>query len=234
MYRVLPAPVRNRVLEICFKTPPILAGFSWPGERAVACHLQRGVAKSTCENLNAADLGICVADYQRELPFPPASFDLVICHRSLDRLAAEDDSFRDPRALEAFIARASNVLAAGGILAVCATNATAITRWRRRWGRHKSSISDLAAGSLSPAGWRKLLMRSGLQRTQSFMVLPDADAPLRLVNTDTDLSRIGFRREIESIRASLSFPGYLLRRALVEMSLYRHLEESVLAWGHRS
>jgi len=25
-----------------------------------------------------------------------------------------------------------------------------------------------------------------------------------------------------------------LRRALVEMSLYRHLEESVLAWGHRS
>lgn len=233
MYRVLPSPVRNRVLELCFNTPSILSGFSWPGECALACELYRGAANAPAGVHRAGNERVCVADYRRDLPFAAASFDLVICHQSLERLAAEDSAMRDPRILTSFIRRVSNVLVENGILAVCVTNATTLARWKGRW-RHGNAHERVAKATLSINGWRTLLSSSGFRDVQSFSILPDANAPLRLINTDSDLSRIGFRREIEAARGSLSFTAYLLRRALVEMSLFRHLQASVLAWGHRS
>lgn len=233
MYRVLPIPAPNRALELCFNTPSILSDSSWPGEYALACDLYPGVARGSAGVHRATDERVCVADYRRDLPFAAASFDIVICHQSLERLAAEDGSMRDPRILASFIRRISNVLVQDGILALCVTNATMLARWKRRW-RKGNADDGVARGSLSIDGWRTLLTSSGFQRIQSFSVLPDADAPLRLINTDSDLSRIGFRREIESVRSSLSFPAYLLRRALVETSLFRYRQPSVLAWGHRS
>lgn len=228
MYRVLPSPPRNRVLELCFDSPSILAGFAWPGESATVCELHRSDG-------NAADHRVgrdCVVDYRGDLPFPADSFDLVICHKGLDRLAAADPAMRDPSALAAFIRRVSAVLVQGGVLAVCVENTTVLSRWRRASRRPERGSADGAA--LSTEGWRGLLASGGLQRTQAFTVLPTADAPLRLINTDADLSRIGFRRELESFRRSLSLPGYAARSALVAMSLYRHWELALLAWGLRA
>jgi SAM-dependent methyltransferase len=228
MYRILPSPARNRVLELCFDTPSILAGFSWPGEYAIACELYPGGTEHASRS-NGRD---CIADYRRDLPFSPRSFDLVICHQSLDRLAATDQSMRNPSALAGFVRRISTVLVEGGVLALCVQNTTALTRWSdASMKRVRGNSGGIA---LSTEGWRRLLVNSGLQRIQTFTVLPAGDAPLRLINTDTDLSRLGFRRELESIRGSISLAGYVARSTLVAMSLYRHWERAILAWGHRS
>jgi hypothetical protein len=160
------------------------------------------------------------------------SFDLVIFHASVDALAAADPSMRDAGALAAFLGRVARVLSAGGVLAVCARSASVLARWRRA-GLAAAFDRGRDDALLPLGGWRTALATAGLSRVQSFSVLPGASAPLRLINTDADLSRIGFRRELQSLRSSLSWPGYVARLTMAQLALNRYLEEWVLAWGQR-
>jgi hypothetical protein len=86
---------------------------------------------------------------------------------------------------------------------------------------------------LSTKAWRELLSDAGLDEIQAYTVLPSTEAPLRLVNTDPDMSRIGFGKELALVRGSSSTLAYLVRRAIVRLGLNRHIEESLLIWGRR-
>jgi hypothetical protein len=224
MYRMLPVPPSSRVLELCFGAPPILSGPNWPGE-CVAC----------CLDAAFPDSGIgCVsdivrADHRQDLPFAPASFDLVVCHRSLDVLIAHDRTLVDTRVLSTFIRRASITLKREGVFAICSGNVRTV-------GPRTDSSDDASRAmvSLSIGEWQSAIEQSGLRRAQSCSLLPSADDPRRLINTDRRLSRRGFRRELQAVKPSLSWSGVLLRMAVVELALDRHREASLLAWGHRS
>jgi hypothetical protein len=222
MYRIPTPPPRNNVLELCYGGPSIVTEPSWPGTFAVIGAL-RGrfpAGVTTWEHEHP----LRVIEHGTELPFADRSFDLVILHGTLDRLMQAEASFRRRGSLIAFLGRVRRVLAAGGIVAGCVANRTALSRWR-------SNAAECRRGMLSIHSCRKLLARSGFVEIETFNVLPSADSPLRLINTVADLSRQGFRRELEVVHQSLSPFGYLTRRVSVELALNRFFEESILFWG---
>ena len=156
-----------------------------------------------------------LADPQAKLPFAPESFDVVVLHRTLEPLLA-DPAFRAPDALPNLFARILAVLARNGIVAGCL---------HRRASREAARITYRGLGAA--------LARAGFERISTYSVLPTGDAPTRLVDTRTPLSRIGFRRELDTLRASLRWPGYVARRAVVELALNRHVEPWLAFYGRR-
>ena len=233
MYRMLPVPNGSRALELCFDAQAVLAGFEWPGECAAICALRHPGTRATHALATPADGRIFVADCRAPLPFRTGSFDLVFCHRGLDRLVASDPEIGSDDGLRRFVARTADVLADNGVLALCVTNTSAASRLIATMVARRDSSRGTAGPGRSIGRWRALLQTAGLHDVQAFTVVPAADAPLRLINTEPDLSRIGFRREIESIRSALSGPAYLLRIAAAKLGLQRWLEPSLLVWGVR-
>jgi hypothetical protein len=199
MYRLPLAAGRRRVLELRFDAAPVLAD---------AVEAQ-------------------VTDAEAPLPFDAASFDLVVLHETLDRLAAAGAlAHRD--AAVAFVERVGRLIAAGGSVAGCVENRSALARA----GRPPHADGGRGA-TFSLRRCRAMLVRAGYRDVQLFSVLPHAGSPLRLINADADLSRIGFRRELDAIRASLGALAYAARRLAVELALNRHREQSILFWARR-
>jgi SAM-dependent methyltransferase len=233
MYRVPSPPRRTRMLELCFGAPSILTGFSWPGEFAVTCVLQNGSLPVSTETLGNAEHAQCVADYRKALPFAARSFDLVIVHESLDRLIGADHALENAQATIELIGRIRDVLVDDGVLAGSVGNRASFSRWGNLFKTSHAEGDASPAATFTIRSCRDVLARSGFSSVQTFNVLPGAQSPSRLINTDADLSRLGFRRELEAIRPSLSLPGYVARRTLVELALNRFFEESIFFWGRR-
>jgi hypothetical protein len=231
MYRLAGASPGGRVLELCFGSEPTLNGRSSPDGLAITCFLWN--SSLPYSNQAPAARGIeCIADYRRSLPFAAGSFDFVFIHRGLDLLISADRSFRSRRALVDLIARISDVLASGGVFAALVSNCT----W---FGRCKELLLAPRRDSTYPStlfsihSCRAILDACAFTCIQVFNVVPHPDAPLRLINTDSDLSRLAFRRELEMARSNLSAPGYLARRLSVELGLNRLTERSILFWGRK-
>jgi len=221
------------MLELCFGAPSIFAGFIWPGELGVTCVLQGESLDKSHELLANTEHPRCIADYRKPLPFAARSFDIVILHETIDRLINADHEMKDADVMLRFISRIREILADGGVLAGCFANRTGISRWGNVLRTQYAESNASKQGAFTVGSCRELLGRSGFSRVQTYNVVPDAMSPSRLINTDADLSRLGFRRELEAARPSLSLLGYLARRTLVELALNRYLEDSIMFWGCR-
>ena len=151
-----------------------------------------------------------------ELPFGPDAFDVVVLHRTLEPLLA-NPAVRAPDALAGLFGRIRAVLARNGVVAGC------LHTGARRVGGYRITYRGLAAA----------LARAGFERISTYNVLPSGDAPTRLIDTRAPLSRIGFRRELDALRAHLRWPGYLARRAVTELALSRYLEPWLAFYGRR-
>lgn len=229
MYRLLAPPLGGRTLEVCFGAPPVLADPDWRGE-----HVAAMLRAPTPRSADAGDAGTRFADLQWQSPMPAGGdFDLVVLHRTLDHLASAHATARETAALETLFRSLSKVLAPGGILVVTVANGTWLSRWRKARRPGVSNGTSHCSARLSWRRLRRLFAAGGFVRVQSYNVLPDADAPLRLVNTDADLSRVGFRRELTFMRSSLPLASYLLRRVVAELALNREIEDWLLTWGAR-
>lgn len=229
MYRLLAPPSGGRTMEVCFGAPAILADADWRGE-----HVAAVLRAPTQGPADAAGAGTRFAAGQWQWQMPVgADFDLVVLHRTLDRLASAHASARETAALETLFRSLSKLVTPGGILVVTVANRTWLSRWRKpRLTRASSGTGDGGA-RLSWRRLRRLFAAGGFVQVQSYNVLPDADAPLRLVHTDADLSRVGFRRELAFMQSSLPLGSYLLRRAVAELALNREIEDWLLTWGAR-
>ena len=232
MYRLPTVPPRNRLLELCFAAPSIMTGYAWPGERVVTCHLRARGYEVHAAAAAPAEYQVCIADHSVELPFADGSFDLVIFHRGLGFLLDLVPAMRSRGALTTLFRRVARVLSPGGVFAVSARNATLLTRWKRSMQAPGQPDSSGSRG-LSIKACRNLFAAGQFQDIETFNVLPHRESPLRLVNTETPLTRVGFRRELQSNRSALSLPAYATRRVVVEFALNRHLEESIIGWGRR-
>jgi hypothetical protein len=230
MYRLLAPSSGARTLEVCFGAPPILAADDWRGEHAVVA--LGAPTRSPADRGAEARTRSAHVQWQWQMP-EPGAFDLVVLHRTLDRLASVHSSACDTAALEALFASLSTLLVPRGVLVVTVANGGRLARWRIAHRGGTSKDTGNGGARLSWARLRRLFAAGGFVDVQSYNVLPDADAPLRLVNTDADLSRVGFRRELAFMQSSLPLPSYLLRRAITEVALNRHIEHSLLASGAR-
>src|SRR5262245_356024 len=110
LYRVPTSPRRNRALELCCNRAPAFAGHSWPGESYITCTLQ--ASSAALAGCSAGPRHGCVAHYDRELPFSPASFDVVILHQTLDDLITAERQRGGAFAIAPFLGRVQEVLAA--------------------------------------------------------------------------------------------------------------------------
>jgi len=230
----MPAAARRcRILELCFGTQSLFDdGTSTAGDLAITCFLGRSSLPARRGPTAVGSLFACIADYRQRLPFAAGSFELVFIHDGLDRLVCADSHLRRREGLVELLARIGDVVVPGGVFVASAGNRSWPSRWKRLAFGTRTEAA-LAPTAFSVYSCRDLLERCGFSGVQVFNVVPSHHSPLRLINTDADLSRVGFRRELETIRPYLAWPRYLARRVLVELSLNRFLEESLLFWGHK-
>jgi hypothetical protein len=187
LYRLLDPPPPCRTLELCWNRAPLQPGAP---EQSVAIDLSK--------DRDASALAA-------------ASFDLVVLHRTLD-------DARAPQA-QVLLTEAAQLLRAGGIVAGCVDNAASLwsiaARWTRR-ARHAAPAREGAAG-LDEPGLRDALSTAGFVDPRVFALLPDADAPLRLVETDAAVFRAVLRRALSASPAS---PSLAVRRIALETGRY--------------
>jgi hypothetical protein len=182
----------------------------------------------------ATSHSICCAEYDKDLPFAPASFDLVILHQTLDDLITAQRGQGRTFAVVEFLLRVNKVLATGGVLAGAVCNRTGI--------RHNLSLllrlltrrlNNAPVATFSLKSSRETLERAGFGSIAVFNLLPNAESPLNLINTDAAISRLTFKKELESNRSVLSIRSYLARRLVAELALNRFLEQSIFFWGYK-
>ena len=210
LYRIPSAPARNRTLEICHGREPLLPGQRWPGQGHAFAMTEHGAA-------------------QPALTFEPQSFDLIILHRTLDDLAA---AARPPAAfdVQAFLRQVSTLLVPGGLLAGCFQKRDALGFIVQQLRPKQASA---APGHWSTPGLRRMLAAAGLSNVKTFGLLPDADAPLKLIDDNGNVAHFAFMREIAVRRRQLSLPAFAARRLAVGLGLNQRLEPAVFFWAYK-
>jgi SAM-dependent methyltransferase len=221
LYRIPTAPAPDRVLELCAGGPPVVAASPWPDASFTTCDLGAPIAADPARDSGRASVGHSVV-----LDYPSASFDRIVAHRALDALHATDPRLRERGALVRFLRELARLLTPGGVLILG-------VQQRVPQRAAEPGASGSGAGALSVRSARRSLESAGFSSVEVFNVVPSLDAPLRLINAERSLSRLGFRRELATMRTRLSLGGYLARRAAVELCVNRFLEPSLLMWGTR-
>ena len=227
LYRLPTAPRRNRTLEICQAHPPLLAGGRWPGEGHVSCVVD---AAPTAALPVAAGSTLASLRPGAQLPFGPQSFDLVILHQTLDDLAAASADFD----AQAFLDQVAEVLVPGGLVAGCVRRRDSLPARLRRLSR-RLRLAGPAADEprFSLAGLRQALETAHFSGIRTFALLPSCDAPLKIVDTDPEVSRVAFRREVDARRRHLHGLAFLLRQIAAEIGLFSQLESSIFFWAYK-
>lgn len=148
----------------------------------------------------------------RSLPFPPESLDCVILHGTLDR-------WRDAPIL---LRAVRGALRPGGVVAIMVANRLDLMRLRRRLGSIRGSHDGTPAGPRrSLWSYRRLLRRSGLSPTASYVVVEDpAGAPVKIISTRYAPSTAFFGLEASKV----AHPKRLLMTALNAVNLLPHIQ----------
>lgn len=162
------------------------------------------------------------------MPFSSGEFDRVILHGTLDALLAGANRAHRMSLGRGFMSEVLRVLSPGGVVAGTFDNATSPRHLRAKLQ------GGAAGGRISTLSARGMLGELGLGDVKVFSLLPEADAPLRLVDVEGGVARLVFRRELQASRGSLSIVGFLMRWLVVEMRLSVHLEKSVFFWGRKA
>jgi SAM-dependent methyltransferase len=219
-----------RVLELTVGSLGVGEELPRVGDPLVTCLL--AVESDSALGLTSRNGRLCVADFRRDLPFAEHSFDLVFMHRTIDLLVERYPKLASRHAITQLAGRIRRVLVPGGAFAGCVANRTSTIRWQ--YPTLYSADRHRTPAMFSIGSCRTFLRRSGFEKIETFNILPTADQPLRLINTERVLSRMAFRRELQAMRPSLSSPSYVARRLVVELALNRFLEESIFFWGYKT
>ena len=235
LYRIPAAPNSKRTLELYNSRPPLLGPSDWPGIDKTSCWVGADELTVSLYASSSADRGLIHPDCRTPLPFTNQSFDMVILHRVLDDLAAlsKGESHGFNPAL--FLKNVSKVLAPGGIVAGCVEN-----RWSLKALRNKLKHLVSPAHATLPMGFftlrslNKSLTSAGYSDVRLFTLLPNCSDPSKLIDTDPVVSRIAFRNELKTTHQASFSPGYLARRAVVELGMNRLLEDSIFFWASKA
>jgi len=234
-------PARGRALQLTVDGEPISLSGTWTGPFVTAelsgAARPRERAGGASASPRAAAWS-CIADYARELPFPDGAFDIVVLHRTLDRLAAV--ARRDGRSFvpAEFLSRVGRILADGGVVIGCAGNRYGVHGILRRTGRWLGGGAEGASGGdaaypMSVLSCRRALADGGFGEIRVFTMLPSLDSPNRLMSIERGWSRRAGRRHAEALRPLVSPSGYLMWRVLAEIGLSQYLGAAIFFWGRK-
>lgn len=235
LYRIPHAPNGGRTLELYNTVTPVLADDNWPGTNKTLCRVGPGKPAG----LHDDHLRDChdqnYLDFHGPLPFANQSFDLVILHRTLDDLALLPTSDGLGFQPILFFKNVSAVLATDGIVAGCVNNRWSLKRCMARL-RHLFNPTQLLlpTGHFTLQSLRETLSAAGYSEVRLFTLIPNSSTPFKLIDTDPAISRAAFLQELQITRHLALTPGYLVRRAMVEFGMNRHLEESTFFWARKS
>lgn len=235
LYRIPTAPNSNRTLELYHAGEPLLGAGDWPGIDKTICRVGADRLAGSLEESSGTDRSPTHLDWRMPLPFVNQSFDMVILHRVLDDLAALPDKERHKFNPALFLENVSTALAPGGIVAGCVDN-----RWSLKALTQKlKHLASPAHGTIPTRFFtlrnlNKALSNAGYSDIRLFTLLPNCSAPSKLIDTDPVVSRMAFRNELKITHHVSLTPGYLVRRAMVELGMNRLLEDSIFFWASKS
>ena len=235
LYRIPTAPNSNRTLELYHAGAPLLGVGDWPGIDKTFCRVGADRPTGSPEGSSCTDRSLTHLDCRRPLPFTNQSFDLVILHRVLDDLAALPEVEGRGFNPALFLENVSTVLAPGGIVAGCVDNRWSLTALTQKL-KHLASPAHgaLPMSLFTLRNLNKALSSAGYSDIRLFTLLPNCSAPSKLIDTDPVVSRIAFRNELKITHQVSLTPGYLVRRAMVELGMNRLLEDSIFFWASKS
>jgi SAM-dependent methyltransferase len=229
----LPTPPGNAaVLELHLSDAGRVLDDQWPAESLVSCRLTPELARPW----RASDLKNrrhdCEASYHESLPFAPGSFDVVLLHHTLDELASVFRQKRPRQVVDQWLRQVASILRPGGLVVGCGLNRTSPGSWLRRAGAG-STTAAAEVRALSVLSCETALLQAGFCNPEVFNLLPDSTTPRAIASVEAGASKRSFRHALDATRESLHLPGYLARKALVELSLNRFLEDTLFFWGYK-
>ncbi len=230
LYRIPTALTGGRTLELLHRRSPLMAA---AGSETQTVLFNVGVHPlSGSPQVSRTDSDL--QDYSSPLPFDESSFDRVLVHRTLDDLAQASRERNVSFNEQGFLGQIARALVPGGMVAGCIDNRVGLKSLLRRVKRKFSSFAHPAtSGHFSPSGLRNALEAADFVDIHLFVLLPNCDEPLRLVDTDPRISKALFRHELLAARQLWSPFGYFVRRIAVELGIYSRFEESIFFWAHK-
>lgn len=219
LYEIPLSGAPTKVLEVVMGDAPTLPRTGWASTVVVHDLLNAGEGRSsTGQPAAAAHVERCV------LPFADGSVDLVVLHRTFDRIAAHRGRGARGVFASALMREIHRVLRADGVIAGCATNRLAcLLRGKNPSGRALTG----------PAGYRGLLDQAGFRPVHLFTVLPGPDAPHNVLSLAPHAIREISRIKLHAYRDRLSWPSYALRRISTELMLDRWLADSLFFFSSK-
>jgi SAM-dependent methyltransferase len=213
-------PARGRALELLVSGESILRSKNWAGE-----HVVFDMSGPECAG---------------GLPFPDGSFDVVVLHRTLDRMSALSQRNRRTLVIGDFLSQVARLLSGGGLAIGCVKNRHGLDRVlgeaRRLFGHASDSLVDHAAAPhpLSVLACHRMLVAAGFNDVRLFNMLPDPDAPSRVVSIETRWSRRACRQQVKEMRGLVRPISYAMWRTLAELGVSQYLGPATFFWGRRA
>ena len=155
-------------------------------------------------------------------------FDLIVLHRTLDRLFCAQGRDRALRGSAELLRWAASMLSPAGAVVGSVSNHYA--GWHPGfWGRKTAECAGFAARHCED-----LLTSASLRRPEIFGIHPSADSPRTLLSLQAQNYRQHALRELDRQASALSVAGYLLRAAWHVTGLGRHLHRDLMFWAFRA
>jgi hypothetical protein len=157
------------------------------------------------------------------------TFDLVVLHRTLDRVFGAQDQEHAHRNSTALLKWAASLLSPAGALVGAVSNRYA--GWHPRFWRRSTTGGNAWFGAQR---CEEMLMAASLERAEVFGIHPSADAPLTILSLQSQSYRQHALRELRRHAAAFGRAGYALRAIWHASGLGRHLHRDLMFWAFRA
>jgi hypothetical protein len=160
---------------------------------------------------------------------PDGSFDLVVLHRTLDRLFGSQHPRQAHRHAMTLLESAASLLGPAGAVVGSVGNPHA--------GWHPGFRGRSTADGNAWLGARRcedMLAQASLERAEIFGVHPSADAPLTILSLQSQSYRQHALRELRRRGAGLGRGAYALRALWHATGLGRYLHRDLMFWAFRT
>ena len=227
LYRIPTAASSRCILEVCAEGQSfVLDGELSPLKRA------------TCVLTGDGEGSIKIVQSPIEPSFQCAheceSFDLIVLHGTLDALFTIADTSGAKFDPCRFIRQLAALLSPSGVIAGCVSNGSNPRQLIHRFSNFRGwKFSAFYWTRITIGGCASMLRQAGLNDIRVYNVLPNASAPMKIVETQRDVAHFAFGRALEARRPELSIVGYWTRRLVLEFDLYPFIEKSIYFWGSR-
>jgi hypothetical protein len=87
---------------------------------------------------------------------------------------------------------------------------------------------------LSVLACHRALAAAGFKDIRLFNMLPDSDAPRRVMSIETSWSRSECKRQVEGMRGLVGPSSYAMWRILAELGVSQYLGTATFFWGRKA